>query len=178
MNSDYVFESERLGFRKWKPSDRAPFAVMNANPDVMKFFPKPLTREESDALVDRIEAHFELTGYGLWAVEVKKTRTFIGLIGMLEVNFDAGFEGMEIGWRLGKEHWHQGYATEGAIACLAYGAGVLGLNEIYSFTSLINKPSEMVMKRIGMKKIKEFDHPLVADDSPLKPHVLYKWENK
>ena len=177
MNSDYAFESERLGFRKWKPSDRAPFAAMNANPNVMEFFPKPLTREESDALVDRIEAHFERTGFGLWVVEVKEHGTFIGLIGLLEVNFDAGFEGMEIGWRLGKEYWHQGYATEGAAACLAYGGEVLGLKEIYSFTSIINKPSEAVMKRIGMKKIKEFDHPLVADGSPLKAHVLYKWEN-
>ncbi|MBT2582624.1 GNAT family N-acetyltransferase [Planococcus sp. ISL-109] len=179
MTNDYVFETERLGFRRWKPSDRVAFALMNANPDVMEFFPKTLTREESDELVDRIEDHIERTGYGLWAVEVKGNRTFIGLIGLLKVDFDAGFQGaIEIGWRLGKEHWHHGYATEGATACLVYGAGVLKLNEIYSFTLLTNTPSEAVMKRIGMKKVKEFDHPRVEDESPLKRHVLYKWEGK
>ncbi|MGM0896474.1 MAG: GNAT family N-acetyltransferase [Bacillota bacterium] len=177
MENGYLFESERLGFRRWKTSDRAPFAALNANPDVMEFFPKTLSRAESDALVDRIEAHFEEKGYGLWAVERKEDDAFIGFIGLLDVNFDAGFPGAaEIGWRLDQKYWKQGYATEGAKACLAYAFDELGKKEIYSFTSTVNTPSEIVMKRIGMEKVGEFDHPRVPEGSLLKRHVLYRKE--
>lgn len=178
MENDYLFESERLGFRRWKASDREPFATLNANPDVMEFFPKTLSRAESDALVDRIEAHFEEKGYGLWAVERKEDGAFIGFIGLLDVNFDIGIEGAtEIGWRLDREFWKKGYATEGAKACLAYAFDKLGKREIYSFTSTINTPSETVMKRIGMEKAEEFEHPRVPEGSPLRKHVLYKIQN-
>ncbi|ALS75892.1 GNAT family acetyltransferase [Planococcus rifietoensis] len=178
MENDYLFESERLGFRRWKASDREPFAALNANPDVMEFFPKPLSRTESDALVDRIEAHFEEKGYGLWAVERKEDGAFIGFIGLLDVNFDIGIEGAtEIGWRLDRVFWKKGYATEGAKACLAYAFDKLGKREIYSFTSTINTPSEIVMKRIGMEKAGEFEHPRVPEGSPLRKHVLYKIQN-
>lgn len=175
MENGYLFESERLGFRRWKAFDRAPFAALNADPDVMEYFPKPLTRTESDALVERIEAHFEERGYGLWAVERKEDGAFIGFIGLLDVNFDIGIEGAtEIGWRLDKKYWKKGYAVEGANACLAYASDELGKKEIYSFTSTANTPSETVMKRIGMKKTEEFDHPRVPEGSPLKRHVLYR----
>ena len=178
MESGYLFESERLGFRRWKASDREPFAALNANPDVMEFFPKALSRTESDALVDRIEAHFEEKGYGLWAVERKEDGAFIGFIGLLDVNFDIGLENAtEIGWRLDQPFWKKGYATEGAKACLAYAFDELGKKEIYSFTSTINAPSEIVMKRIGMEKVGEFEHPRVPEGSPLRKHVLYKIQN-
>ncbi|MGB6779875.1 MAG: GNAT family N-acetyltransferase [Planococcus citreus] len=177
MKNGYLFESERLGFRRWKTSDHAPFAALNANPDVMKFFPKTLSRTESDALIERIEAHFEEKGYGLWAVERKEDGAFIGFIGLLDVNFDIGIEdATEIGWRLEQKFWKKGYATEGAKACLAYAFEELGKKEIYSFTSTVNIPSEAVMKRIGMKKAGEFEHPRVPEGSPLRKHVLYKKE--
>ena len=175
MKNGYLFESERLGFRRWKTSDHAPFAALNANPDVMEFFPKTLSRTESDALIERIEAHFEEKGYGLWAVERKEDGEFIGFIGLLDVNFDIGIDGAtEIGWRLDQEFWKKGYATEGANACLGYAYHELGKKEIYSFTSAVNAPSETVMKRIGMEKMGEFDHPRVPEGSPLKRHVLYR----
>lgn len=175
MENDYLFESERLGFRRWKASDREPFAALNANPDVMEFFPKTSSRAESDALVDRIEAHFEEKGYGLWAVERKEDGAFIGFIGLLDVNFDIGIEGAtEIGWRLDQPFWKKGYATEGAKACLTYAFEELGKKEIYSFTATVNAPSETVMKRIGMEKVGEFEHPRVSEGSPLRKHVLYK----
>lgn len=175
MEYAYVFESERLGFRRWQASDREPFAAMNANPDVMEFFPNTLNRAESDALVDRIEAHFEEIGYGLWAVERKEDGAFIGFIGLLDVNFDISVKGAtEIGWRLDQQFWKRGYATEGAKACLDYAFQELGKTAIYSFTAAINLPSITVMKRIGMEKVDEFDHPRVAEGSPLKRHVLYK----
>ncbi|WP_211655364.1 GNAT family N-acetyltransferase [Planococcus alpniumensis] len=178
MENGYLFESERLGFRRWKASDRAPFAALNANPDVMEFFPKTLSRTESDALIDRIETHFEEKGYGLWAVERKEDRAFIGFIGLLDVNFDIGIEdATEIGWRLDQQFWKKGYATEGAKACLTYAFDELGKKEIYSFTSTINTPSETVIKRIGMEKAVEFEHPRVTEGSPLRKHVLYKIQN-
>lgn len=177
MKNGYLFESERLGFRRWKTSDHAPFAALNANPDVMEFFPKTLSRTESDALIERIEAHFEEKGYGLWAVERKEDGAFIGFIGLLDVNFNIGIEdATEIGWRLEKKFWKKGYATEGANACLEYAFEELGKREIYSFTSTVNTPSETVMKRIGMEKAGEFEHPRVPQGSPLRKHVLYKKE--
>lgn len=173
--SPYIFESERLGFRRWKDDDREEFARMNADPEVMEYFPQTLTKVESDALIDRFERHTEQRGYGIWAVERKEDGVFIGFIGLLEVGFDAGFQGaVEIGWRLGHEFWKQGYATEGARACLDYAFGVLGLGEIVSFTATLNQPSETVMQRIGMTKAGEFDHPKLAESSPLRRHVLYK----
>lgn len=178
MENDYVFESERLGFRRWQASDYAPFAALNANPDVMEFFPNTLSRGESDALIGRIEAHFEEKGYGLWAVERKQDGAFIGFIGLLDVNFDIGIEeATEIGWRLDQKFWKKGYATEGAKACLAYAFEKLGKKEIYSFTSTVNTPSEIVMKRIGMKKVGKFEHPRVPEGSPLRQHVLYVIKN-
>lgn len=139
------------------------------------YFPDTLTQAESDQLIDRFEKHTEDKGFGIWAVERKEDGAFIGFIGLLEVSFDADFEGaIEIGWRLDNKFWKRGYAAEGARACLDYAFGELGLKEIVSFTALTNKPSEMVMQRIGMKKAGEFDHPKLEDGSPLKRHVLYK----
>ncbi|HSJ39249.1 MAG TPA: GNAT family N-acetyltransferase [Planococcus sp. (in: firmicutes)] len=173
--SRYIFESERLGFRRWKADDKAVFARMNADPQVMEYFPNTLTQAESDKLIQRFEQHTEERGFGIWAVEHKEDGVFIGFIGLLEVGFDAGFQGaVEIGWRLDNKFWKQGYATEGARACLDYAFGVLGLDEIVSFTATLNLPSETVMQRIGMKKAGEFDHPKLAEDSPLRRHVLYR----
>lgn len=171
----FIFESERLGFRRWKADDRGVFARMNADPQVMEYFPDMLTPAESDRLIERFERHTEEKGFGIWAVERKEDGVFIGFIGLMEVGFDAGFQGaVEIGWRLDNKFWKQGYATEGARACLDYAFGVLGLDEILSFTATLNQPSETVMKRIGMKKAGEFDHPKLEEGSPLKRHVLYK----
>ncbi|MBN2220706.1 MAG: GNAT family N-acetyltransferase [Vallitaleaceae bacterium] len=175
MSKQYLFESERLGFRRWKESDRLPFAIMNSDPDVMRYFPEILNREESDYLCDRIEKHFEEHGYGLWAVEMKKNQEFIGFIGFFTATFESEFTPcIEIGWRIRKDFWRQGFAWEGATACLNYGFTELGIKEITSFTSEINYPSINVMRKIGMHHIGNFDHPRIDNESPLKKHVLYK----
>jgi len=141
----------------------------------MEYFPNTLTKAESDKLIERFEKHAEDKGFGIWVVERKEDGAFIGYIGLLEVGFDAGFQGaVEIGWRLDNKFWKQGYATEGAKACLDYAFHVLGLKEIVSFTALTNTPSEKVMQRIGMVKVKEFDHPKLEGNSPLSRHILYK----
>jgi len=175
MIREYVFETERLGFRMWQESDRIPFAEMNRDPDVMRYFPNSLSLEESNHLCDRIEKHFEVHGYGLWAVEHKKNREFIGFIGFSTATFESEFTPcIEIGWRIRKDFWKQGYAWEGATACLDFGFTQLGLKEIYSFTSEINQPSINVMRKIGMRHVSNFDHPKIENDNPLKKHVLYK----
>lgn len=172
-----MIESERLILRRWAPEDRAPFAVLNASAKVTEFLPKQLTRTESDELLDRVEAHFETRGFGLFAVERKDTGTFIGWTGLSVPRFDAPFmPAVEIGWRLAEEHWGQGFATEAARRSLEFGFGELGLAEIVSFTVPANLRSRAVMERLGMTRDREddFDHPNLTPDHPLRRHVLYR----
>lgn len=169
--------TERLHLRRWKESDKEPFAVMNADPVVMEFFPKLMSREESDALANDIEARFLRQGFGLWAVELKKTGQFIGFVGLNVPQFEAPFmPAVEIGWRLAKEYWGKGYATEAAKAVLDVAFNKLGLNEIVSFTVPANLPSRKVMERLGMthNPADDFAHTKLPADHPLSKHVLYR----
>ncbi len=177
IDSPYEFESERLGFRHWKESDRLPFFQMNSDPEVMAFFPNLLTKEQSNGFMARIEEQFKRYGYGLWAVEIKENNELIGFIGFSNPTFESFFTPcVEIGWRLDHKYWNNGYATEGAKACLSYGFNTLGLKEIYSFTSQINTRSIKVMKKIGMMEMGTFNHPKLDNDNSLCVHVLYKIE--
>jgi len=171
------FRTERLLLRRWRPEDREAFSAINADPVVMEYLPALLTREESDTLVDRIEAHFDRHGFGLWAVEVVGGPAFIGYVGLSVVSFEAPFApNVEIGWRLAAERWGNGYATEAASAVLEYGFCCLGLAEMVSFTVPANVRSRAVMERIGMVRDQagDFDHPSLPADSPLKRHVLFR----
>ena len=169
--------TERLLLRRWRDSDRGAFARMNADPEVMRHFVEPLTREASDAFVDRIEDGFGLWGFGLWAVEVPGRSEFVGFTGIWPVGFEAHFTpAVEVGWRLSKEHWGNGYATEAASAAVAFGFDRAGLDEIVSFTIPANEPSVAVMERLGMTHdpSDDFNHPRLAVDNPLRRHVLYR----
>ncbi len=169
--------TERLVLRRWRGEDRAPFAAMNADPRVVEHLPGPMTREQSDALVDRIEANFAGRGFDVFAVEVAETREFAGYTGLTVPRFDAAFTPcVEIGWRLAPRHWGRGYATEAARASLAFGFEVLGLAEIVSFTVPANVRSRRVMERIGMTHDprSDFDHPLLPEGHRLRRHVLYR----
>lgn len=173
METVYI-ETERLVLRSWKPSDRKAFAQMNGNDEVMRFFPSTLTTEESDKLADRIESELEECGLGLYAVEIKETGAFIGYVGFHRFNFDAPFSpGLEIGWRISSGHWHKGYATEAAKACVDYARKIGLTGKVYSFTAVPNLPSENVMKRIGMTYSGRFLHPALCDGHWLKLHKLY-----
>jgi len=173
--------TDRLLLRRWLPSDLEPFAKMNADPLVMKHFPALLSREESDAGVARVEAHFDQHGFGFWTVEIPGTAPFIGFIGLSIPRFQAHFTPcVEVGWRLAPEFWNRGYATEGARASLKFGFEVLKLPEIVSFTVPANSASRRVMEKIGMahNPADDFDHPGLPEGHPLRRHVLYRaWNN-
>ena len=157
--------TERLLLRRWRDQDRAPFAALNADPVVMEHFPATLTRVESDAMVDRIEAHFAEYGYGLWAVEVDgRLAGFTGLAWQQGLPFSPA---LEVGWRLAAECWGKGYATEAARAALD--VGLRHAPSIVSMTALANERSQRVMERLGLRREGEFDHPR----SPER-HVLYR----
>jgi RimJ/RimL family protein N-acetyltransferase len=152
--------TQRLILRRWTDDDRAPFAEMNADPEVMRYFPNVMTKQESDAMVDRIEQGFETNGFGLWAVEIDGR--FAGLTGLNRTSFDTPVgPHVEIGWRFAKWAWGQGYAAESAQCVLDAAFSDLGLAEVYSFTTETNLPSERVMQRIGMMRRTDldFDHP-------------------
>jgi len=177
--SDYIITTERLGLRRWLDSDIQPFAEMNKDVDVMRFFPKSLTDRETLEMVQRIKLHFDENGFGLFAVENKLTKKFIGFTGFAIPTFDAFFTPcVEIGWRYKKEAWGQGFATEAANACLKYGFDILEFDKVVSFTSIINVKSEKVMRRIGMNYVGEFDHPKVEHNSRLRRHILYQINTK
>jgi RimJ/RimL family protein N-acetyltransferase len=169
--------TERLTLRRWRDADRAPFAQMNADPRVMEFFPAPLSREESDALITRIEAGFDRHGFGLWALEVRETGQLIGFTGLAPPEFEAHFTpAVEVGWRLAAPAWGRGYATEAARAAITFGFERAGLEEIVSMTSALNERSRAVMERLGMSRDQadDFDHPGIPAGHPLRRHVLYR----
>lgn len=172
-----MLETPRLTLRRWRDADRAPFAALNADPEVMRYFPSTLTRQQSDAFVDRIEQHFDEHGYGLWALEHRRSGEFLGFVGLKLALLEAHFTpAPEVGWRLARSAWGQGYASEAATAVLAAGFERFGLDEIVSMTALLNERSQRVMQRIGMHRdpADDFDHPLVAPGHPLRRHLLYR----
>lgn len=175
MMMQIYIETPRLLLRDWKEEDEPVFARINADPRVMEFFLRPLTAEESSAFYRRIQDEFRECGFGLYAVERKEDHAFMGYTGLHRIAFDADFTpGIEIGWRLSHEYWGNGYAPEAAAACLEYARRHLNMKELYSFTSLPNRRSERVMQKIGMTRLKEFDHPQVSPGHPLRRHVLYR----
>ena len=167
--------TDRLLLRRWVGADRGAFAGLNADPRVMQYLPSCLDRRESDALVDRIEGHFDQHGFGLWALEIPGVVPFAGFVGLSIPAFHAPFTPcVEVGWRLGFEYWGCGYASEAARRVLAFGFDELGLGEIVSFTVSTNQRSRRVMERIGMRHDprEDFDHPQVSGN--LQRHVLYR----
>ena len=167
-------ETDRLILRSWKAEDIPLFTKMNRDTRVMRYFPSILTAEQTESFYNRIQTEFERNGWGLYAVELKSNRTFIGYVGLHEIGFDANFTpGIEIGWRLAADYHNQGLATEAAKEVLKL-AKEKGLQRLYSFTAKQNSPSERVMQKIGMTKVGEFEHPNLSLDSPLRTHVLYQ----
>jgi RimJ/RimL family protein N-acetyltransferase len=167
----------RLVLRGCGPADGAPFAEMNADPEVMEYFPSPLDRDASDELIEIIMTGFERNGLGLWALELLSDGRFIGFTGLSVPRFEAPFTpAVEVGWRLARWAWGYGYATEAATAVLDFGFVQVGLDEVVSFTSFQNVRSQAVMQRLGMSRdpVDDFEHPTIPLDHHLRPHLLYR----
>lgn len=177
MAAPVLIETERLRLRNWRDADLEPFARMNADPRVMEFFLRPLDRAESDALAARERARIDRKGYGLYAAEVKDSGDLIGFIGLADVTFAAAFApAVEIGWRLSRQSWGSGYASEGARAVIDEAFTRLGLESLVSFTAAWNARSRRVMEKIGMTRdpAGDFLHPAIPPEHKLAPHVLYR----
>ncbi len=174
-----MLETERLLLRTWNRTDRADFAELNGDREVMRHFPKPLTRVESDALVARLRDRWASDGVCFGVAERKADGAFLGMVGLARVRFttmESPLNGsVEIGWRLARDYWGQGYATEAARAWLAHGFGAMGLDEIIAFTASANLPSQAVMRRLGMKPdpARDFEHPALPEGHRLRRHLLY-----
>lgn len=167
--------AQRLVMRSWRRADREPFAAMNADPEVMRYFPALMTGAESDAFVDRIQDLFGVNGYGLWALEIAATGEFIGFTGLNAMPEEVpGSGGVEVGWRLTRSAWGHGYATEAGRATLEVAFGPLGLDEVWSLTAEGNAASRAVMSRLGLSHVATQPHPALAADNPLLVHVFYR----
>lgn len=178
-------DTQRLRLRRWRDADRAPFAAMNADAEVMRYFPSLQSAETSNASIDHWMSQFAEKGWSSWAAEIRETGQFIGFIGLSVPRRQLPFSPcVEIGWRLARSAWHQGYATEGARAALEMGFERLGLAQIVSFTALGNLPSRAVMERIGLRNAEaDFEHPAIPEGHALRLHCLYTidradWEAK
>ena len=169
--------TERLLLRRWRDEDRLPFSKINTDPRVMEFMPACLSREESDALIARIEDHFDANGFGPFAIELLESNSLVGFVGRFIPSFDAHFmPAVEIGWRLAADQWGRGLACEGARAVLRQSFETLGFDDVVSFTVPANLRSRRVMEKIGMTHdpADDFDHPKLPEGHPLRHHVLYR----
>jgi RimJ/RimL family protein N-acetyltransferase len=171
-----ILETKRLLLRQWRDEDFAPFAALNADPEVMRYFPAPLSREASDAMALRCRSLIFERGWGFWAVERKDTQEFIGFVGLNKPVAQLPFSPcVEIGWRLALAHWGNGYATEAAQRALQFGFEELELPEIVSFCVLSNSKSRAVMERLGMQdQGATFNHPAIPVEHELSLHCLYR----
>ena len=166
----------RLLLRQWKQSDLEPFAALNADPEVMRYFPETLSRQESDSMALRCRDLIEERSWGFWAAEELATGEFVGFIGLhVPAAVLPCSPCVEVGWRLGKKHWGHGFATEGARECLDFAFTELRLAEVVAFTSVQNVRSESVMQRLGMQRDSlTFIHPSLPDAHWLSEHCLYR----
>ncbi len=169
--------TDRLRLRPWRESDREPLAALNADPLVMEHMPAALSRAESDTLLAALNAEIEARGFGVWAVEVPGVVALAGFAGLQVPTFEAPFTPcVEVVWRLARDVWGRGYATEAARAAVEDGFARLGLTEILSWTVPGNVRSRRVMEKLGMRRSPsdDFDHPRMAEGHPLRRHVLYR----
>lgn len=172
-----MIETERLILRGYREDDREAFAALNGDPRVGAWLGGTSDRAQSDRVMDRINAHIAAHGFGLWGSELKSDGRLVGFVGLSTVkagDLPVG-PAIEMGWRLIPECWGQGLASEGAAAALAWGFAHLDAAEIVAFTAQSNLASQGVMRKIGMVHDleRDFDHPRLAPDHPLRRHVLF-----
>jgi RimJ/RimL family protein N-acetyltransferase len=171
----YIFCSERLGFRNWNIKDIDPMFELNSDKQVMEFFPTMPTKHQTIEFIERMRNQYDDSGFCYFAVDMLTNHKFIGFIGLSKQTYNADFTPcIDIGWRIKSSEWNKGLATEGAKRCLDYALNDLKIEYVYSVAPKLNVKSEHIMKKIGMKKQYEFEHPLLTNDERLKMCVLYK----
>jgi RimJ/RimL family protein N-acetyltransferase len=174
QNEKYLFKSERLGFRSWEPSDIDKMAEINADEQVMEFFPCVASKDQTIQFIERMNRQFEIEGFCYFAVDKLENNELIGFIGLSKQTYNADFTPCtDVGWRIKSSEWNKGLATEGARRCLDYALNTLKIEKVYSIAPRVNTRSEHVMIKIGMRKLYEFEHPLLTHDERLKTCVLY-----
>lgn len=174
MENNYLFKSERLGFRNWEHRDIDKMFEINSDKEVMEFFPSFPTKEQTAEFMERMKNQFLNSKFCYFAVDKLEKQEFIGFIGLSKQTYDAKFTPcVDIGWRIKSSEWNKGFATEGAKRCLDYAFNDLGIEKVYSVAPKINIKSEHIMSKIGMRKLYEFNHPLLLNDERLKCCVLY-----
>jgi RimJ/RimL family protein N-acetyltransferase len=172
--SSYLFTSPRLGFRRWQAADLDAFTAINSDPEVMRFFQKPLLKEDTLAMMERMERLYEEKGFCYFAVEHLADQSLIGTIGLGWKTFEADFTPtVDLGYRIGKAWWNQGFSTEGAATCLDY-ARQVQISKVVAIASIGNLASIQVMKKIGMQYWKEFDHPELQEHPEIQRCSLYQ----
>ena len=176
MSKVIEIETDRLRLRQWKKEDFPGFAELNADVEVMKYYPDIMSELDSNDMAQRFEASLARRGWGYWVVEKPGEEKFMGFVGLNEPDYDLPVSPcVEIGWRLARKYWKQGFASEAANAVLKQAFENFGFTEIYSFTSVLNKKSQAVMERIGMINMNmNFEHPMIPKNSQLREHVLFK----
>ena len=171
-----MIETDRLVLRHWQEGDLPAFRAQSFDEEGMRFLIAIEDEAAFEAMLARLDLWRDTIGHTFWAVISKSDGAFLGLCGLKHGGRGTAIEGMtEIGWRLGKEYWGQGYAREAAQVVLDWAWASLEVAEIAAITASTNAASWRLMQRLGMKRQHDFDfdHPLVDDGSPLKPHITY-----
>lgn len=185
LDNDPFLTTDRMVLRQWRSEDYPLFAEINADPKAMRYFPAPLTREESDAMAERCKQTIAESGWGFWAVELREEKKCIGIVGLRykEDDFPNG-PFYEVGWRIAAAYWGKGLAPEAATAAINYAFERLGAEKVCAYTTLSNEPSRRVMEKLAMTDCQQdFDHPDLEPDHPLVRHCLYcvnkeKWQSR
>ncbi|EAR00016.1 GNAT family N-acetyltransferase [Maribacter sp. HTCC2170] len=174
MEKEYLFKSERLGFRNWEENDLKELEIMNSDVEVMEHFPKTLAKKENKALFEKLRLHYKKHNHTYFATEILESGELIGFIGLVFQDYKTDFTpAVDIGWRLKKSAWGKGFATEGAKKCIDFGFNKLNLDKIIAICTVKNSKSENVMKKIGMNKIGEFNHPKLKEFPDLEKCICY-----
>jgi ribosomal-protein-alanine N-acetyltransferase len=171
-----ALRTPRLVLREWRVSDRAPFGLMSADPEVMAMLPPLPDRAVSDAWIAQTIAHWGRHGFGFWALEIPGEASLNGAVGLHAVSFPPPFPRFALAWRLAREYWGQGYAFEAARAVIDDGFRRLGFDEIVAYATIVNRRSIALMRRLGMSRdaADDFNHPRLPDGHPFREHVLYR----